>query len=272
MLPEEEVFELDHLQKWALKNDLVPLPKNTENTFIKQKKNNGTLQLANMAKAEIAKEQEVIATIKERYSLLTLNPQNPEARSFKIGESVLKGKVDNIYENGLVFYNVSGENSQAKYLIEAYIKHLFLIASGKSYPSLFLSSSSEIGLDENLVDPAEAKEILKQLIHFFKQGHKEIIPFTPNAGIELMKALYGAKKQLEKEEAITHTLKKLIKDNQISFHKSYQNEYIAKEEVFGYFNELLNDTDLTEVNEGKREQLFTLSELLFKKISNHFLN
>jgi exodeoxyribonuclease V gamma subunit len=264
LLPEEEPFELDSLQKWALKNELVQLPVQNEEAYLKRRKNDGFIELANMAKAEINVEKEAIEAIKSEYSQHVNGEPGQEAISLKLGDSVLKGKISNIYEEGQVHYNVSGFDSQPKYLVELYIKHLAYKACNVNAKSMFISAPYNFSLSKDFVSAQEAKDILNKLVVFYKQGHEEIIPFIPQAGLGMINQLYHPTKPLEKDDALKNALSNIC--------DKYPSDYITKEASLGYFDFLLSDKDALDdqqIQEQKRLQdvFKQLSELLFGKLS-----
>ena len=264
LLPEEEPFELDHLQKWSLKNDLVQLSPENEENYLKRRKNDGLIQLANMAIAELSLEKEVISDVRNEYTKHLIGEPRSESIHLKFGESVLRGKIENIYDEGQIYYNVSKGVSQPKYLMETFIKHLAYKASNENAQSFFISSSYVFALEKDFIETSDARMVLMQLIDFYKRGHTRIIPFTPQAGKLLMKNLYHTHKIMDKETA--------IKESLISIIESYPSEYISKEFSMGYFDLLLSDDESTtealkQKAERDREALYQLSEILFRKTS-----
>ncbi|NOU60591.1 exodeoxyribonuclease V subunit gamma [Marinifilum caeruleilacunae] len=264
LLPEEEPFELDHLQKWSLKNELVQLAVENEEHYLKRRKNDGLIQLANMAEAEISLEKEAIESLKVEYLKHVNGKPLEEAIALKIGDSVLRGKISNIFGEAHLHYNVSGVNSQPKYLVELFIKHLAYKVTNTSAKSIFISNDYKFSLNEDFISVEESKEILEQLLTIYKQGHNEIIPFTPQAGLLLIHQLYHDRKIVEKDIAIQNAL--------INICDRYPSEYIVKEASLGYFEFLLSDKDsLGKAHKKKLDRmqdiLFQLSEILFCKLS-----
>lgn len=264
LLPDEEPFSLDHLQKWALKKELVTLPHEEEEDFLKRRKNDGGIQLGNMAKAASSIEKTAVQTVKEAYHQEVIGTLSPLDIKLKFGKSILVGQLDNKSENGLVNYNVSGAGSQAKYLLEMFIKHLAYKVSHKNARSVYISSTYAFALESDFIDATAARQLLRELIDLYKIGHIQLLPFTPNAGLSLMNALYHDRKILPKNEAILKAVKHIV--------ERYPSDYISKEIALDYFEGLLNnevagsDSEQQKI-ETKQEQLFQLSEILFRKLS-----
>jgi exodeoxyribonuclease V gamma subunit len=271
LLPEEETFELDYLQKWSLKNELVQLADENEDAYLKRRKNDGFIQLANMAEAEIKIEKETIDDLKSEYQKYVKGEPKEEVIALKFGGSVLKGKISNIYEHGQIQYNVSGVHSQPKYLVELFIKHLAYKVSHPKAKSVFVSAPYKFLLEEDFISEEDAKSILNQLVLFYKQGHEEIIPFVPQAGLSLINRLYDTDKGLDKEEAIQKSVNDFWRT--VAYGEIiYPSEYVEKEAEDGYFNLVLSDKEsLSNEQKQERERLqdvfMQLSKLLFNKLS-----
>ncbi len=271
LLPEEEPFELDHLQKWSLKNELVQLPEENEDDYLKRKKNDGLIQLANMAKAELSIEKEAIDAVKQEYAKYVTGEPKSESINLKFGENILRGKIEHIYDEGQVHYNVSGVNSQPKYLLETYIKHLAYKASNDNAKSMFVSSSYVFDLNKDFIDAAEARLVLKKLIDFYKQGHTSIITFTPQVGLLIMNNIYHKAKPMDKAKALTDAFSHFWYTDRGGAIQ-YQSDYIAKEASLAHFDLLLADEErLSKAQQqevdSKKNTLFQLSEILFERLS-----
>lgn len=270
LLPEEEIFTLDNLQKWAIKNDLVTLNAEQEDAYIKRKKNNGEIQLANMAKAELELEKEDVERIQKQFKIFAIGEAGSENINLKLNGSVLKGSIKNIYDGGQVVYNVSKANRQAKYFMSAFIKHLAYKAINENAKTIFISSDLHFVLNESFVEASEAKSILAKLIEIFKQGHEEIIPFIPQAGLNLMNNLYHIKTPMDKEKAITEAFKNFWGYNRGAIY--FNSSYIEKEYYSRYFEQVISDKAfLSEEQQLKANKLqaslLQISEILFKKLS-----
>lgn len=263
LLPDEEPFELDNLQKWSLKNELVALDADRESSYLKRRKNDGDIPLANMAEAELNIEKAAIEQVRQIYLEQVDGELKSEPISLKLGDSVLRGTIEKISDKGQVHYNVSGGSSQAKYLLDIYIKHLAYKACHDHAQSLFISSTYNFTLEDNFIEVEEAVQTLSQLVEVYKLGHTQIIPFTPKAGLLLMNAMFHIPKTVSRELAINRAIKEMV--------ERYPSDYIAKEFSLGYFDLLLsgddlNTDDLLDV-EDKQDSLFHLSDILFRKLS-----
>jgi exodeoxyribonuclease V gamma subunit len=65
LLPDTELFELDGLQKWALKNDLLRLEDEAVEVYHARALNTGALPLKNMSTITIAETMEVVTPVKK---------------------------------------------------------------------------------------------------------------------------------------------------------------------------------------------------------------
>lgn len=256
LLSETELFSLDKLQQYHIKMDMVDMDSSCEVDYVSRGKKTGYLPLANMAPVTFDETVQVIQGVREQVLNCTSGYQKEHINiDFLLGETIIQGAVDNVYGCQHLCVNVSKKSSKAKYLIEAWIQHLSLMASGKHIDTLFIAQylAEPMVLKSDMMSRSQAMDILGRLLAIFKYGHKQIIPFTPNVGLELM-----AGNPNDPHEIIM-ALNKIQSEGLPAYNKPYFNEYIKKEIDHGYFTDL-----------GEREQkgalLKELSELLFDVI------
>ncbi|HZG25999.1 MAG TPA: hypothetical protein VEZ17_15535, partial [Chitinophagaceae bacterium] len=108
-------------------------------------------------------------------------PEEKIAFELTLDKSLLKGSLGNIYNNRIIF--VSYSKKENKYLLEAYISYLAVIASGMDYELLFISAAREEVFQAVRIPKAEALERLTSLMQLYKLGHDEIIAFFPDFDI-----------------------------------------------------------------------------------------
>jgi len=255
-LPETEPFELDTLQEWQLKQDLISLDDSALSTYIEGGKSCSKLPLGNMAQIEIETQLRQIQEVKTAYQeLIAGKKQDTFSDELDFNGKILRGQITQLFDNCQVVYNASKESRQSKYLIEMWLNHLFLIAANKAIETHYISGGLSFKLPTTLIDSAGAKHILKQLIAYFELGHKEIIPFTPNAGENLIRGMY--KNPDKQEDLIVSALDSIKQEGSPGYNKPYFDAYIAKEMELGYFNDF---------NNLNTDAFCQLSELLFKPL------
>ncbi len=253
---ETEPFELDKLQEWKLKFDLVTLDEERIKEYLHRGKSYSLLPLGNMANLELDKQQIEIEEVRDLYRELTSNKeQSTFYHEIEFNGLTLRGSIFNLFGTDHVVFNASKSNSQAKYIIDAWLKHLFLTASDKAITTHYLSSELTFKIPETLIDGAGARHLLRQLIGYFRLGHTEIIPFTPKAGKALAQGIYNDPDK--REDLIIKAINNIKKEGEIPYGKSFCDLYIAKEIEQGYFN----DTDKI-----SSDILLIISDLLFKPL------
>ncbi len=250
---ETEPFELDKLQEWKLKYDLVTLDEERQQEYMERGKSYSLLPLGNMANLELDKQQNEIAAVRALYCELTSNKvQSTFYNEIEFNGLTLRGSVSRLFDTNLVVFNASQSNSQAKYIIEAWIKHLFLTASDKSITTHYLSRDLTFKIPETLIDGAGARYMLNQLTGYFRLGHSEIIPFTPKVGKALSQGIYYDPDK--KDELMNNAINDIKKEGELSYGQSFFDLYIEKEIEQGYFN------DAEKINS---DALLNISDLLF---------
>ncbi len=264
LLLDEEPFALDKIQQYGLKIALLTLPESDEPDYIKKVKSLGQMPLANMALAELKIQKEAVAGVREQIENLITGEATPYAKQITLGNSILKGKIDTIYADRSIQVNVSGKMSQPKYIAEAWIKHLFLIASGLKIETHFVSPDNKFSIHKDAVTVEKAKDTLQQLISIYQKGHTHIIPFMPNEGWLLIENIDSKNK--DEATAIDISLREFKSKEW----KDYRSAYVIKEEELGLIDMLLSKS-LSESDRLYADELraafLQVSKLLFYDVS-----
>jgi len=184
ILSDTELFELDSLQKWPFKNQLLNIDGDKEMADFKNKQvKTGGLPLKNMADVALQDVEVTVAPVRILFKELTgIEKQQSVFVDIKVGKYKLTGSIDNIYGNKLIAVSWSGREN--KYLLEAYIHYLALIAEGKEIKLHFISSNKEHVFDASQITKTEAIAKLENLLEIYEQGHNKIIPFDPYFNIK----------------------------------------------------------------------------------------
>ena len=261
LLGETELFSLDHLQEWSIKNKLLVSEIDTEK-YIDKAKKTGMLPLANMARVVLEEVEEKIKDLKETFLKLS-KEYTPESENInlKLGKYEISSSIFPIYNNKYIAANVSGSSSQAKYLLRAWLKHLIIIASGKEIETLYLSDENNPPLiwRNNKISTQIAQSKLIRLIEIFLEGQQRIIAFEPNIGKNLcVKLIKISDNQEKKEIAINQSINALNALDTPSFGLGIYNQYIQKESQQGFF----------ENKEKIYKELEEISTLIFEDLQN----
>jgi exodeoxyribonuclease V gamma subunit len=178
LLSETELFELDGLQQWALKQEL--LLQGTPNVVSRQQEKvmKGELPLKNMAGVTI---QDLDSTLGEAKKLLEDLVGNKVATSrdveITIDGSLLRGTLQPIYDNELIF--VSYSKKEFKYLVESYLLHLLASACSAGLPVQFVSTTQQKVFIAKPVAKLDAINRLTAIVQLYKYAHTVAIPFMP---------------------------------------------------------------------------------------------
>jgi exodeoxyribonuclease V gamma subunit len=225
LLPETELFSLDKLQQWNLKQLLLPGPDpaNLQDLLVKT----GELPLKNMAGVALNQVDEMVEPVRGLYTAYTggvigqtLSVEIP------IGESKLSGTLQPVFNGKLL--QVSWSKKETKYLIEAYIRYLAGAAAGVLTGLSFLSGSRYLKIFEASPLPArEAKRRLADLIEIYKEGFKKMAVFYPDFKIDPDKV----------EVLMMEDFSKLVDQSLNNFLYPCDDPYIMPEYAKGIFGE-----------------------------------
>ena len=257
LLSETELFEIDTLQEWALKNTLLN-SEIDEELFLDKAKKTGKLPLANMANVVLEDANEKIEKLKNTYLELTKGLKaDSENLNIKISGIEISASIYPVFNNRYIATNVSKSGSQGKYLLRAWLKHLCIIASDKEIDTLYLSDENNPPLiwHSNMISKERAQLKLKRLVDIYERGQKKIIAFNPKIAKELCVKLIKAEGSSKKEDsALNKAFNDLKALDTINFNSGIVNQYIQKESEQGFF----------ENHEAIKEELKEISFLIFE--------
>lgn len=174
-LDEFERFELEFLEKYSIKENLINAAIEFSDEYLTEQKKKGHLPLKNMAQIEMEQLVQEIEAIQQTFNELTTGLETEEIQvDLEIDNSHISGKVNDIYGGNLIAYTVSSKTN--KHRFEAYIKYLALVSQG--FPGKLYFIDNGAGAVEALkIDPDKAKQILSEIIEIYKKGHEKLMPF-----------------------------------------------------------------------------------------------
>ncbi|CAL1521268.1 exodeoxyribonuclease V subunit gamma [Chitinophaga sp. MM2321] len=225
LLSETELFSLDNLQQWHIKNQLLPV--NAADTISLQASlvKKGQLPLSNMAYVAIQQIEEAVLPVRALYEACT-NGATEKRVSLELsfGDTLLKGNINSVFNDQ--FLQVSWSRNETKYLVEAYIRYLAGIAAGVISGMYFISGTKKEATFPALrLSKETAYDRLGELIKIYKTGFDKILPFYPDFKTE--------PKELETLDAEKFT--KLVDAKLNSYTSSSTDPYIMQEYEKGYF-------------------------------------
>lgn len=186
-IAETELFGTDNLQNWILRNDLTQINEDEINEYIDKAKKCGLLPLKNLAKVTVETQLDEISSMKSRYIEIKNNsdPITLEAE-YQYKDNKIPVVFNNVYNSTLIELCLS--KSDYKYILQAWIKHLFSIATGQNLTTFILFyNRDEIKLNPDIVSNNESAKILNKLFDYYYQGCKDILLFHPKAAYAFLK-------------------------------------------------------------------------------------
>ena len=245
LLDEQEVFELDNLQQWQLKNELLVL--NEEDSFALKDRlvKTGRLPLKHTADVAIENVNADVAGARELFrDCVGGAGATSTAVEIEIGEATIRGNLKNIYGDKMVA--VSFSSNESKYLLEAYIRYLAARATGMETTLYYISAKRNEIYAATPITTSAAISALKGLIQLYKEGHERILAFYPSFKIN-PDALDGME---------AAAFQKAINDELNNYMFPGTDHYILKEYGNGFYEE-----------EGVMERYKSQCELLLKPLS-----
>ena len=236
-LQETEIFELDPLQQWKVKNELLKLkessPEELDALLQKYIKHN-KLPLKNLGRAILENLLEEIKPVKEKLKAET-NNQDPESKlaDIEIGNTRIRGEIENVFSGKFVSWAFS---EGLKHELRGFLASLLLSVDN------LISSSVHIKKDGNvkviqIMTGDEPFDRLKKLLEYIEQGKKAPLKFSLDAAKAIKDQDINDEKTLKKAlEAFRKEAYKLYEDDtenkytQVLFDEGYFDDF-SKEDL-----------------------------------------
>ena len=229
-LKDTEIFELDQLGKWSFKKQVLKIGEEDMHAFRNEQLKKGNLPLKNMAPVVLKSIREEMAEVKETFKDLTRGKEETVfAVHLEIDGVMLKGSVENIYDNKLVA--VSFSKKENKYLLEAWINYLVLRAAGAEITLEFISQSKNEVYQGVNITREEALATLKKFIALYRQGQQEMLIFDMAFNI--------LPENLENidQDTFKKIFEKALKDMFDNYHSPCNDAYLLREFENGTFSQ-----------------------------------
>lgn len=241
LLPETEHFELDGLQEWQIKQDLLFLEQQELDNYIQRGIKKGELPLKNMSQTLL---NNLYAAIEPTKQLVGESIGNQEERIIPIELEIegirIVGEIDKVFGDRIILVSFSKHNN--KYRLEVYIKYLLAIASNIEVDSYLISDVDRCiyKIDKFALSMEEAREKLSELIRGYLQGQEGPFMFHPRFENDPDKL---AKYDLKKYERMLHGI---FQNEQVPCGDQYLlNEYdLGFFEQEGMFEEYLKNSEI----------------------------
>lgn len=239
-LEENERCELNNLESWKLKNELLEVDSGDKDLIEKIRDKymkNGDFPLCSFSRIEMSKILEQVQPVKNQKEQLTGGkiPENIGA-ILKLGEDLsVTGSLNDIYGNELIAHSFS--KNPLKYKIETWIKYIFMRASGNDLTVRFIYCDGTAETFNQITTQAEAGNHLQKLADYFKRGTSEMILLTPRSAGEFKTnndvneaykiIQFEAKYDKNKNQSPDKYLQKAIADGQFRDLTAF-NEYLEE--------------------------------------------
>ena len=175
-LGETEIFDLNHLERWKLRNDLLLADHIDMLTYKDYLVKTGSLPLKNKGLVEIESNFNSIAYTRNAFHELTPGRHNlVETIQLAVDDTTISGSIDHIYDDRLIHYSFSKNDNKHKF--SALLSYLLLAASGRNVQLIYISNNDEKIWHCKQINQSRAIELLHTLIKKYKQGHENLIPF-----------------------------------------------------------------------------------------------
>ena len=182
LLPSHEIFHLNEIEKWSLKNDLLKISDGELDSFISQRKLRGAMPLGNMGFKEGMEIFQAIAKVRDMQGEVRQGEAEkivPIALELP-GIGMLQGAVDNVYENRILYTCVSKDIY--KYQVRSLVLFLAARASGEDLDLFFIDSGKGVVhcIKSTSVDSEEALGIVTEIAGFYCGGVSDFFRYFPD--------------------------------------------------------------------------------------------
>jgi exodeoxyribonuclease V gamma subunit len=241
-LPETELFELNALQQWGFKNELLKLKESSAEEldallqkFIKECK----LPLKNLGRATLEKLQEEIKPIEEKLKEETKNKTlESKLADIEIENIRIRGEFENVYSGKIVSWAFSDGQ---KYELRGFLASLLLSFNGQISSAVHIKKDGNVKVIQ-VMKGDEPSDRLKKLLGYLEQGKKAPLKFSLGAAKAIKDQDINDEKTLKKAlEAFRKEAYKLYEDDT-------ENKYTQVLFDEGYFDDLSRE-DLKEIQE-----------------------
>lgn len=232
LINEDELFELDHLERFSLKHQILNLEPGKLSGLRDELVKKGRLPMKNIGSLLLNDSiNEIEETIKNFNGLVLQNKPVCVPIEIPLTSTVIRGNIDRMFGDRVV--NVSFSSNEQKVLQEAYIQWLALKAAGHSCSLYFISHKKNKTIAALDISSAEAKDRLEKLVQLYQKGHEKILAYYPSFDIK--------PGDLNKLDA--GGLNAAIEKKLNNYKTPYEDKYIMSEYKKGFFNrtETLNE-------------------------------
>jgi exodeoxyribonuclease V gamma subunit len=224
LLEENEIFELNGLQQWSLKHDIVSIEEEAMNTMRDKMVKTGKLPLKNMADVLLENTVTEVSGIRDLWVEL-IEGASPSSMpvAIKLDDSTITGDI-HCYGNKLI--TISFSRNDIKNMMGAYLQYIAARAAGITVSMHFISAGKKKDFTAIAMSQEEAINRLKALVALYKKGHDGILCFHPSFDIAPNKV----------DDANADIFSAAVEKELNRFGGTYADKYILNEYENGFFN------------------------------------
>ena len=232
LLPETEVFNLDSLSAWVIKNDLLKIPESEQDKYLERAKLSGNLPLKNTGKLLNIEMKDSVKEINEIIQEITQSKLNtPQNIHLNVDDIFLSGIVKSVYDENII--SVCTSSRRNKYVIGAFIEYTALRAQNLPIDFHFLQFSKTTGIQRFTLLHAgypenKAFTQLQFFIQAFVNANDKLFNFYPGFSISPFKLF---------EDDFNNFNEKIEKIKRSSYDFTFDDPYFSKGYSNGFFDE-----------------------------------
>lgn len=224
-LPEREMFEMDNLQRWGLKNSLLMANESDIPSIVNHQKKTGGIPLKSSGEYEV----ETILEDMEKVKLLFEEERGglePKAENIEIEIEDIKitAGINFVFGNKVLLPCFS--KNENKYLLQSWLTEIVLSAANKEYTVIFIGNKKRVA---SKIPANAAVALLKQLIFLMIETRNQLFPFNikwfpfekqPGAEGQLQKKI---DKEAEKDNYLALAMKDGLPGNMLELYERIAN-------------------------------------------------
>lgn len=182
-LQEVELFDLDNLQEWYLKNKILNSEKDREDTerFRLRRVKEGTLPLGSLGRYSLQKACEVTDPLKKERDLAIRGRERRPVMldlKFSTPEVRLTGTIEDVYDRDFIHVSLS-DLDKSKYKMRFLIRHMALSMAQEISCSIGICLTQKGVVVKEKSQDLNPEEGLSILLNIFLEGNRELLPFHP---------------------------------------------------------------------------------------------
>jgi exodeoxyribonuclease V gamma subunit len=176
LLPETELFDLNKLQEWGLREQMFQESKATLDAQRNRMLKTGLLPLKNMAGLKfsgLAEQVERLRSLLSKHGFgATFTQMDIE---LQIGNTTISGTIPLVQDKKMVMTTFSKKD--IKHFLTAYIRFLVGVAADKLEQVYFVSGETGSVYKGVQMAKEDAQRRVQELLLLYKEGHQRILPF-----------------------------------------------------------------------------------------------